>query len=48
MEENESTAKTGGHIAKRARLELEDKTGKAVVSGENYLPPPGKRRMSKK
>ncbi|MDP2831773.1 MAG: Bro-N domain-containing protein [Pseudomonadota bacterium] len=48
MEENESAAKTGGHIAKRARLELEEKTGKSVVSGENYLPPPGKRRLNKK
>jgi len=45
MAENESAAKTGGRIAKRARLELESKTGKAVVSGENYLPPPGKNRL---
>lgn len=48
MEENGSAAKTGGRIAKRARLELESKTGQPVVSGENYLPPPGKRRMSTK
>jgi hypothetical protein len=48
MEENESAAKTGGRIAKRARLELESKTGKAVVSGENYLPPSGKNRLNKK
>ncbi|MDZ4252236.1 MAG: hypothetical protein U1A72_06645 [Sulfuritalea sp.] len=48
MEENEAAAKTGGRIAKRARLELESKTGKAVVSGENYLPPSGKNRLNKK
>lgn len=39
MGENEAAAKTGGGIAKKARLELEAKTGKKVVSDENYLPP---------
>lgn len=39
MNENKAAAKTGGGIAKKARLELESKTGKKVVSGENYLPP---------
>jgi len=39
MVENKRAAKTGGRIAKRARLELEAKTGKKVVTGENYLPP---------
>lgn len=39
MEENKVAGKTGGGIAKRARLELEEKTGKKVVSGQNYLPP---------
>jgi len=29
----------GGRIAKKARLELESKTGKPVVTGESYLPP---------
>ena len=38
MAENKTAAKTGGKIAKRARLELESKTGKKVVTGENYLP----------
>ncbi len=46
MNENEAAAKTGGGIAKRARLELEGKTGKRVVSSENYLPP-GKRKLAK-
>lgn len=39
MAKNEEAAKTGGRIAKGARLELEKKTGRKVVSGENYLPP---------
>lgn len=43
MDENESAAKTGGGIAKKARLDLETKTGKKVVSSENYLPPAGKK-----
>jgi hypothetical protein len=43
MDENEAAAKSGGGIAKKARLELERKTGKRVVSSENYLPPGRKR-----
>ncbi len=39
MGENKTAAKTGGNIAKKARIELEEKTQKKVVSGENYLPP---------
>lgn len=39
MTENKTAAKTGGGIAKKARLELEKKTQKKVVSAENYLPP---------
>ena len=39
LAENQVAAKTGGRIAKRARLELESKTGRKVVTGENYLPP---------
>ena len=39
LTENKSAAKTGGQIAKGARLELEARTGKHVVTGENYLPP---------
>ena len=40
MVENKAAAKTGGRIAKKARLELEAKTGQKVVTRENYLPPP--------
>ena len=39
MAENKVAAKKGGDIAKQARKSLEAKTGKAVVSGENFLPP---------
>ena len=39
MVENKAAAKTGGRIAKKARLELEAKTGQKVVTHENYLPP---------
>lgn len=39
LPENKVAAKSGGSIAKRARLELESQTGKKIVSGENYLPP---------
>lgn len=37
--ENKIPAKKGGRIAKNARLELEEKTGRKVISGENFLPP---------
>ena len=36
---NKKAARAGGNISKRARLELESKTGQKVVTGENYLPP---------
>ena len=37
--ENAKAGKKGGAIAKNARKALEAKTGKSVVTGENYLPP---------
>jgi len=37
--ENAKAGKKGGAIAKDARLALEAKTGKRVVTGENFLPP---------
>jgi hypothetical protein len=40
MTENKTAARTGGKIARRARLELEAKTGQKVVTGDNFLPPP--------
>ena len=47
LNENAVAAKTGGGIAKKARLELEGKTGKKVVSGESHLPP-SKKNIGKK
>ncbi len=37
LKENKVPAKKGGRIAKNARLELEQKTGKKIVSGKNFL-----------
>ncbi len=39
MAENTKASRTGGAIAKQARLALEQKTGKPVVTASNYLPP---------
>ncbi|OGQ21750.1 MAG: antirepressor [Deltaproteobacteria bacterium RIFCSPLOWO2_02_FULL_44_10] len=39
MDENKVAGIKGGRIAKKARLELEEKTGRKVVSAGNYLPP---------
>lgn len=39
MIENAKAGKKGGAVAKNARLELESKTGKRVVTGENFLLP---------
>ena len=38
LKENKDPAKKGGRIAKNARRELEQKTGKSVISGNSYLP----------
>ncbi len=38
FEANKIPAKKGGKIAKDARMALEEKTGKSVVTGENFLP----------
>jgi len=39
MTENEAAAKTGGRIAKRARVDLEEKTGRKVITSESFLAP---------
>ncbi len=36
--ENKKAARQGGNVAGNARKELEKKTGKEVVTRENYLP----------
>ncbi len=38
LEDNKIPAIKGGRIAKDARKALEEKTGKSVITGENYLP----------
>ncbi|PIX33486.1 MAG: hypothetical protein COZ59_09305 [Bacteroidetes bacterium CG_4_8_14_3_um_filter_31_14] len=38
LQENAKASKKGGAVAKNARKELESKTGKSVVTGENFLP----------
>jgi hypothetical protein len=47
MNENSAAGKKGGKIAKRARKELENKTGRSVVTGENFLPPQKERKELK-
>lgn len=48
INENANAGKKGGRIAKNARKELEAKTGKSVVTGENFLPPSkSKKRLDK-
>ena len=44
LEENKGAAVVGGRIAKQARQQLEDQTGRSVVTGENYLKPPVTRK----
>jgi DNA-damage-inducible protein D len=38
LTENKAAAKQGGGIAKQARTALESKTGKSVLSADNFLP----------
>jgi hypothetical protein len=45
MDENTTAAKAGGGIAAKARNQLESKTGKSVLTGENYLPPGTKKAL---
>jgi hypothetical protein len=46
--ENKIAAKQGGSVAGKARRDLETKTGKKVVSSENYLPEPKKNKQLNK
>jgi hypothetical protein len=43
LSENAKASKKGGKIAKDARLNLEELTGKKVVTNENFLPPSKKK-----
>lgn len=46
--ENKVPAKKGGKIARDARLALEEKTGRNIVTGENFLPPKKEKKKLKK
>ena len=48
LDENKDAGKKGGGIAKKARRELEEKTGKKVVTKENFLPPDSKKFLTRK
>lgn len=48
VNQNATAGKKGGKIAKDARLALEQKTGKKVVTGENFLPPAKQKKQLKK
>jgi len=48
VQQNAVAGKKGGKIAKDARLALEEKTGKNVITNENFLPPTkGKKKLDK-
>ena len=47
MSENAEAGKRGGRIARKARLDLESKTGRPVVTSDNFLPPPRKKKEIK-
>jgi DNA-damage-inducible protein D len=47
MPDNAEAGKKGGKIARKARLELESKTGRSVITSESYLPPAPKQKRLK-
>jgi hypothetical protein len=47
LNENAVAGKKGGAVAKNARKELEAKTGKSVVTGDNFLPPAKDKKKTK-
>src|ERR1035437_1885796 len=49
LKQNANAGRKGGRIAKNARLALEQKTGKRVITSENFLPPAKeKKKIDKK
>jgi hypothetical protein len=48
MQKNKEAGEKGGGIAKKAQRELEARTGRRVVTGENFLPPSAKRTLPEK
>ncbi|HEX7847037.1 MAG TPA: Bro-N domain-containing protein [Chitinophagaceae bacterium] len=47
LQQNAVAGRKGGKIAKDARLALEQKTGKKVVTSDNFLPPPKTKKSLK-
>ena len=47
VHQNAVAGKKGGKIAKDARLALENKTGRKIITGENFLPPVKQRKKLK-
>ena len=45
LPQNKTAAKAGGRIAAQARHQLENQTGKSVVTGESFLPPVVKKTL---
>lgn len=45
MPENAEAGKKGGGIARNARMDLEQKTGRRIVTGENFLPPSQRKKL---
>ena len=48
LEENKIPARRGGRVAKNARVELEHKTGRPVVSPKNFKSFSGRKKFKKK
>ncbi len=48
MKANKTAGIKGGRIAKKARLELEAKTGRKVITRESFLPPAPKKKSRKR
>lgn len=46
--DNTNNGTKGGRIAKNARLQLEAKTGRKVITAENFLPPAKEKLKLKK
>lgn len=48
LQQNAKAGKEGGRVAKRAKDDLEKRTGQKVVTGSNFLPPVQTKPLSKK
>lgn len=46
MKENKAAGKEGGKLAKDARLNFEEKTGRKVITGNNFLPSKKKKSLN--